>query len=42
LAAGEPAVVPEDVLRLLNARRTAATQVGPWVEGHYRPGKRLT
>jgi hypothetical protein len=42
LAAGEPAVVPEDVLRLLNARRTTATQVGPWVEGHYRPGKRLT
>jgi hypothetical protein len=42
LAAGEPAVVPEDVLRLLNARRTAATQVGPWAEGHYRPGKRLT
>src|SRR5215204_6286999 len=42
LAAGEPAVVPEDALRLLNARRTAATQVGPWVEGHYRPGKRLT
>ncbi len=29
LAAGEPAVVSEDVLRLLNARRTAATQVGP-------------
>lgn len=42
LATGEPAVVPEDVLRLLNTRRTAATQVGPWVEGHYRPGKRLT
>ncbi len=42
LAAGEPAVVPEDVLRLLNARRTAATKAGPWVEGHYRPGKRLT
>ncbi len=41
LAAGEPAAVPEDVLRLLNTPRTAATQVGPWVEGHYRPGKRL-
>src|SRR5215217_6133859 len=25
LAPGEPAVVPDDVLRLLNARRTAAT-----------------
>jgi hypothetical protein len=35
LAAGEPAVVPEDVLRLLHARRTATTQVGFWVEGHY-------
>src|SRR5437868_1239838 len=42
LAAGEPAVVPEDILRLLNARRATATQVGPWVEGHYRPGKRIT
>lgn len=41
LAAGEPAVVPEDVLRVLQARRTAATRVGPWVEGHYRPGRRL-
>ena len=42
LSAGEPAVVPEDVLRLLNARRTVATRAGPWVEGHYRPGKRIT
>jgi hypothetical protein len=42
LAAGEPAVVPEDVLRMLNARRATATKAGPWVEGHYRPGKRLT
>jgi hypothetical protein len=42
LTAGEPAVVPEDVLRLLNARRTAATGAGSWVEGHYRPGKRIT
>lgn len=42
LATGEPAVLPEDVLKLLNARRTAATQVGPWVEGHYRPGRRIT
>ncbi len=42
LAAGEPAVIPEGVLRLLNARRTAATKAGPWVEGHCRPGKRLT
>ena len=42
LAAGEPATVPEDVLKLLNARRQEATQAGPWVEGHYRPGRRLT
>jgi hypothetical protein len=42
LSVGEPAVVPEDVLRLLNGRRTAATKAGPWVEGHYRPGKRIT
>ena len=42
LATGEPATVPEDVLKLLNARRAQATQAGPWVEGHYRPGKRLT
>ena len=42
LAAGERATVPEDVLRLLNGRRAEATQVGPWVEGHYRPGEQLT
>ncbi len=42
LSAGEPAQLPEDVLKLLNARRARATRVGPWVEGHYRPGKRLT
>ena len=41
-ASGEPATIPEDVLKLLNARRQEATQAGPWVEGHYRPGKRLT
>jgi hypothetical protein len=42
LATGEPATVPEDVLRLLNARRAGATELGPWVEVHYRPGKRIT
>jgi hypothetical protein len=41
LERGEPAVVPEEILRLLNARRTEATKAGPWVEGHYRPGKRI-
>ena len=29
LIAGEPAVVPDDVLRMFNARRTASTRVGP-------------
>ena len=42
LSTGEPATVPEDVLKLLNARRQEAIQAGPWVEGHYRPGRRLT
>ncbi len=42
LAAGEPATIPEGILKLLNARRAEATGAGPWVEGHYRPGKRLT
>ena len=42
LAAGELATVPEDVLRLLNARRAEATGMGSWVEGHHRPGMRLT
>ena len=40
-AAGEPAQLPEDVLKLFNARRREATWTGPWVEGHYRPGTRL-
>ena len=38
LAAGEPAQLPEDLLRFLTARRTEATKHGPWLEGHYRPG----
>jgi hypothetical protein len=42
LSSGEPAQLPEDVLKLLNARRATATKVGLWVEGHYRPGRRLT
>ncbi len=41
-AAGEPAQLPEDVLKRFNARRQEATRIGPWVEGHYQPGKRLT
>jgi hypothetical protein len=41
LAGGEPAQLPEDILKLFNARRQEATRAGPWVEGHYRPGRRL-
>ncbi len=39
---GEPAQLPEDLLERFNARRREARQAGPWVEGHYRPGRRLT
>ena len=42
LATGEPAQLPEEVLKLLHTRRRRATRAAPWVEGHYRPGKRLT
>ena len=42
LAAGEPATLPEEVLKLLHARRAQASRAGPWVEGHHRPGTRLT
>ena len=42
LAGGEPAQLPEDELKLLNGRRREATEQGPWVERHHRPGKRLT
>lgn len=42
LAAGELTPLPEEVLKLLVERRAQATQLGPWVEGHYYPGKRYT
>ena len=42
LGTGEPAQLPEDLLKLFTARRQVATQAGTWVEGHYRPGRRLT
>ena len=38
LATGEPAQLPEDLLRLFAARPAEAIQAGPWVEGHYRAG----
>ena len=41
LAAGEPTTLPSDILILLNQRRLQAATIAPWVEGHYRPGKRV-
>lgn len=41
LAAGEPATLPPDVLKLLTQRRAEAAKLAPWVQRHYRPGKRL-
>ncbi len=41
LSRGEPAILPEDILLQLQRRRARATRVGPWVEGHYRPGERF-
>ncbi len=42
LATGEITTLPPELLTMLQKRRAEATQLGPWVEGHYRPGKRLT
>ncbi len=41
LAAGELVSLPEEVLALLLKRRAQATNLGSWVEGHHRPGRRL-
>jgi len=41
LSRGEPASLPEDILLQLQRRRAQATRVGPWAEGHYRPGERF-
>ncbi|PLS80171.1 MAG: hypothetical protein CYG59_09425 [Chloroflexi bacterium] len=41
LASGEPVELPEDILDQLWKRRELARQINPWVEGHYRPGKRI-
>lgn len=41
LAFGEPATVPDEALRLLNAHRIEATKRGPWVQRHHRPGEQL-
>jgi hypothetical protein len=39
LKPGEPAELPRDIMGTLLARRRQARQLGPWVEGHYRPGR---
>ena len=36
---GEPANLPQDVVKTLAQRRVEARRIGPWVEGHYRPGR---
>ncbi len=41
LAAGSPATLPADVVGMLLARRAEASALAPWVQRHYRPGKRL-
>lgn len=39
LAAGTAVQLPNDIVSALLQRRTQAKRVGPWVEGHYRPGR---
>ena len=41
LADGEATTLPSEILILLNQRRLQAAAIAPWVEGHYRPGKRV-
>jgi hypothetical protein len=41
LSAGEATALPDDVFAALAQRRRQAIQLGPWVEGHHRPGKPL-
>jgi hypothetical protein len=40
-SAGEATALPLEILARLARRRSQATQIGPWVEGHYDPGKNL-
>lgn len=41
LDTGEPADLPSDVWQLLWERRAQAAKQAPWVQRHYRPGRRL-
>lgn len=39
LKTGDAASLPTDIISTLTQRRAEARRMGPWVEGHYRPGK---
>jgi hypothetical protein len=39
LAGGEPATLPEELVILLEQRRSEAVKQAPWVERHFRPGR---
>ncbi len=41
LEVGEPANLPQNVVITLAQRRIQAKRIGPWVEGHYRPGQQM-
>ena len=41
MAAGEPVELPRETLDFLRQRRAEQIQHGPWVERHYRPGRRF-
>lgn len=36
---GVPVALPSEVVKALLKRRSQATNMGPWVERHYRPGR---
>src|SRR5215208_3191852 len=40
LSTGQPASLPEAILRELTRRRAQAIKLGPWVEGHLRQENR--
>jgi len=40
LSTGELVNLPEDIQAALFERRAALSTLGPWVEGHYGPGRR--
>jgi hypothetical protein len=41
MAAGEPVELTSDALDFLRQRREEQIKHGPWVERHYRPGRRF-